>query len=76
MKERIWSKDWFAALAFAVLFLVLAHFAFSDSFQGLERYAYDMGVRARDRAPSDRVAIIAIDEESIRNLGRFPGALV
>jgi eukaryotic-like serine/threonine-protein kinase len=72
VKERIWSKDWFAALAFAVSFLVLAHVVFSDTFQGLERYAYDLGVRSRDRAPSDRVAIIAIDDESIRNLGRFP----
>ncbi len=72
MKERFWSKDWFAALAFTVLFLVLAHVVLSDSFQGLERYAYDLGVRSRDRAPSDKVAIIAIDDESIRNLGRFP----
>ena len=72
MKERFWSKDWFAALAFTVFFLVLAHIVLSDSFQGLERYAYDLGVRSRDRAPSDKVAIIAIDDESIRNLGRFP----
>jgi len=72
VKERFWSKDWFAALAFTVFFLVLAHVVLSDSFQGLERYAYDLGVRSRDRAPSDKVAIIAIDDESIRNLGRFP----
>jgi CHASE2 domain-containing sensor protein/predicted Ser/Thr protein kinase len=72
LKERIWSKDWFAALAFVLLFMVLAFGVFSDGFQGLERYAYDLGVRARDRTPSDKVAIIAIDEESIRNLGRFP----
>ncbi len=72
VKERIWSKDWFAALAFVLLFLTLAHIVFSDGFQGLERYAYDLGVRSRDRAPSDKVVIIAIDDESIRNLGRFP----
>jgi hypothetical protein len=71
VKERFWSKDWFAALAFATTFLFTYVF-FGDGFQGLERYAYDLGVRARDRAPSDKVAIIAIDEESIRNLGRFP----
>ncbi|MGQ0587385.1 MAG: CHASE2 domain-containing serine/threonine-protein kinase [Gammaproteobacteria bacterium] len=72
MKERIWSKDWFAALTFVLLFFVFAYGVFSDGFQGLERYAYDLGVRSRDRAPSDKVAIIAIDDESIRNLGRFP----
>ncbi len=71
MKERFWSKDWFAALAFAAVFF-FTYVSFSDAFQGLERYAYDLGVRSRDRAPSDRVAIIAIDDESIRNLGRFP----
>jgi eukaryotic-like serine/threonine-protein kinase len=72
VKERFWAKDWFAALAFALVFFVLAYGVFSDGFQGLERYAYDLGVRSRDRTPSDKVAIIAIDEESIRNLGRFP----
>jgi serine/threonine-protein kinase len=72
VKERIWSKDWFAALAFAAMFFALAYGVFSDGFQGLERYAYDFGVRTRDRTPSDKVAVIAIDDESIRNLGRFP----
>src|SRR5688572_7340113 len=62
VKERIWSKDWFAALVFALLFFVFAFGFFSDGFQGLERYAYDFGVRSRDRAPSDKVAIIAIDD--------------
>ena len=72
MKEGFWSKDWFAAVAFAVVFLVLVHGVFGDSFQSLERYAYDLGVRARDRSASDKVAVIAIDDESIRNLGRWP----
>ena len=72
MKERIWSKDWFAALAFVLVFLVLVYGIFSDSFQGLERYAYDLGVRTRTRVPSDKIAVIAIDDESIRNLGRWP----
>jgi eukaryotic-like serine/threonine-protein kinase len=72
VKERFWSKDWFAALAFVLGFLVLGFGVFGDSFQGLERYAYDLGVRARERQPSDKVAVIAIDEESIRNLGRWP----
>ncbi|MCI0749776.1 MAG: CHASE2 domain-containing protein, partial [Nevskiales bacterium] len=53
-------------------FLILAYGVFSDSFQGLERYAYDLGVRARERMPSDKVAVIAIDDESIRNIGRWP----
>jgi serine/threonine-protein kinase len=40
--------------------------------QRLESEAYDMGLRATLRIPSDKVAVIAIDERSIANLGRFP----
>src|SRR3546814_4844393 len=72
VKERLWQRDGFAALAFALVFALLAYGVFADSFQSLERYTYDLGVRSRDRAPSDRIAIIAIDDDSIRTLGRWP----
>ncbi len=71
MQEKVWSRDWFAAVAFAALFGIVA-LVYNDSFQSLERYAYDLGVRARQQTPSDKVAVIAIDDESIRNLGRWP----
>lgn len=72
MKEKIWSKDWFAAVAFALVFLIIAYGVMGNSFQSLERYAYDLGVRAHASTPSDKVAVVAIDDESIRNLGRWP----
>ncbi|MGH8446075.1 MAG: CHASE2 domain-containing protein, partial [Solimonas sp.] len=72
MKEKLWTRDWFAALAFAIVFAVLAYGVFADSFQSLERYTYDLGVRSRERTPSDRIAVVAIDDASIRNLGRWP----
>lgn len=72
MKEKLWQRDGFAALAFALVFAVLAYGVFADSFQSLERYTYDLGVRSRERVPSDRIAIVAIDYDSIRNLGRWP----
>lgn len=65
-------SDWFAALAFALVFAVLAYGVLGNSFQGLERYAYDLGAHGRNRAPSDRIAVIAIDDQSIQNLGRWP----
>jgi serine/threonine-protein kinase len=34
--------------------------------------AYDVGVRASDRSPSERIAVIAIDDVSIANIGRWP----
>src|SRR3546814_19026794 len=72
VKERLWQRAAFAGLAFALGFALLAYGVFADSFQSLERYTYDLGVRSRDRAPSDRIAIIAIDDDSLRNLGRWP----
>ncbi|HEX4872578.1 MAG TPA: serine/threonine-protein kinase [Nevskiaceae bacterium] len=72
MKQPIWTRDWFAALAFAVVFVVAAYGLLAESFQGLERYAYDLGVQSRSRPPSERIAVIAIDDASIQNLGRWP----
>jgi serine/threonine-protein kinase len=72
VQEKLWTRDWFAALAFATVFAIFAYGAFADSFQSLERYTYDLGVRSRERTPSDRIAVVAIDDESIRKLGRWP----
>ncbi|MGH8506001.1 MAG: CHASE2 domain-containing serine/threonine-protein kinase [Stenotrophobium sp.] len=71
-KQKIWAKDGFAATIFAIVFFILAYGILADSFQGLERSAYDIGVRAHERTPSDRIAVIAIDDQSIQNLGRWP----
>ncbi len=69
LKTSFWKKDWFAGLLVSVLFVVISGVGLLD---GLERKAYDLGVQATNRVPSDRVAIIAIDDQSIANLGRWP----
>jgi len=71
MKTRFWSSDWFAGLAITI---VIVLFSGSASFQSLERSAYDWGVRSTQKTPSDKIAIIAIDDESIANIGRWPWA--
>jgi serine/threonine-protein kinase len=43
-----------------------------DQLQRLERWAYDMGVAAASRTPSDKIAVIAIDKASLDNIGRWP----
>jgi serine/threonine-protein kinase len=43
-----------------------------DLIQSLERKAYDLGVKSASRTPSDRIAVIAIDDQSIANIGRWP----
>ncbi len=68
-KWLFWQKDWFASLLVALVFLLGAN---SDLMQSLERKAYDLGVLASSRIPSDKIAVIAIDEQSIANLGRWP----
>ncbi len=62
-------SDWLVGAGITVVMLVLA---LSGLLQGLERKAYDLGVQAATRHPSDKIAVIAIDDQSIANLGRWP----
>jgi serine/threonine-protein kinase len=70
MRRAFWKTDWFLGL------LVVAGVAVFNLSSGLipslERKAYDMGVQATSRAPSDKIAVIAIDKASIDNIGRWP----
>ncbi len=69
-KFDFWKTDWF--LGVMVVIVVALFNRFSDLVPSLERKAYDLGVNATTRAPSDKVAVIAIDEASIRSIGRWP----
>lgn len=69
MGKSFWKTDWFAGLLVSLLFLFFAN---STLVQGLERTAYDWGVRASSRTPSDAIVLIAIDDQSIASLGRWP----
>lgn len=68
-KADFWKADWFVGLMVALVFLFGSS---SDLLQSLERKAYDLGVLAASRTPSDKIAVIAIDDQSIANLGRWP----
>ena len=70
MKDlSFWKSDWFLGLMVALVLLVASG---GDLIQSLERKAYDLGVKATSRTPSDRIAVIVIDDESIANIGRWP----
>ncbi|MGH8695935.1 MAG: CHASE2 domain-containing protein, partial [Burkholderiales bacterium] len=75
-KAGFWTKDWFLGLAVAIVLFLFAVVPETGLIKGLvqslEYKAYDMGVRATDRAPSDRINVIAIDDASIQNIGRWP----
>ena len=69
MKNGFWTKDWFAGLLVTVVVLAAFRVGYLDS---LELAVYDWGVRGSERTVSDRVAVVAIDDKSIQNLGRWP----
>jgi len=69
MKNGVFKSDWFTGLIIVIAFLI---FTGSDFIASIERSAYDFGVRSSSRIPSDKIAIIAIDDQSIDNIGRWP----
>ncbi len=67
---RFWRADWFVGVA--VVAAVLLMHSTSDTIRTLERRFYDFGVTSSSRQPSDRIAVIAVDDQSIANIGRWP----
>jgi eukaryotic-like serine/threonine-protein kinase len=70
MKTAFWKADWFLGLVIAIALLGFARM--SGFIPGLERWAYDLGVKMTSKTPSDKIAVIAIDDQSIANIGRWP----
>ncbi len=66
---NFWKSDWFVGLLVSAVVLALGS---SSLLQSLERKAYDLAMGTTDRRPSDRIAIIAIDKQSLDNIGRWP----
>jgi CHASE2 domain-containing sensor protein/predicted Ser/Thr protein kinase len=69
-RGQFWRKDWFVAVLVVVAVIVLDRA--TDTVETLERRFYDFASTSSGRQPSDRIAIIAIDDESIGNIGRWP----
>ncbi len=69
MKSGVFKSDWFTSLIITLVFLIFSGSGFIAS---LERDAYDFGVKSSVRTPSEKIAIIAIDNQSIENIGRWP----
>ena len=65
-----WRSDWFVGVLI-VLTALLWHLS-SDFIGTLERRFYDFASTSTSRQPSDRIAVIAIDDQSIANIGRWP----
>jgi eukaryotic-like serine/threonine-protein kinase len=70
MKTSFWKRDWIIGLITVILVLSLHNC--TRIIDNLERAAYDTGVRGSSRTPEDNIAIMAIDEASLQNIGRWP----
>lgn len=69
-RGSFWRADWFVGVAVVVAVMVL--YKGTDLIDTLERRLYDYASTQTSRQPSDRIAIIAIDDQSIANIGRWP----
>src|SRR5687767_7837018 len=70
MKTAFWKADWFFGLVIAIV--VFGFSRMSGFIPGIERDAYDLGVQMTSKPASDKIAVIAIDDTSLANIGRWP----
>ena len=68
-KGAFWKTGWFPALVITMVVGVFSRV--SDLISSLEREACDLGVKATSKNPSDKLAVIAIDDQDIANTGRW-----
>lgn len=69
-RGQFWRADWFVGVL--VVLAVLLLFVSTDAIPTMERRFYDFASTSTGRQPSDRIAVIAIDDQSIANIGRWP----
>ncbi|MGH8401222.1 MAG: CHASE2 domain-containing protein, partial [Gammaproteobacteria bacterium] len=72
MKRSVWSTHWFTGLTYGLVFLLVAYVVLPGAFNRLETAAYDLGVSMASGMPSNQIAVVAIDDASINQLGRWP----
>jgi CHASE2 domain-containing sensor protein len=71
--EEIYKKGWFLASALSLLF-VIAVLAQATLLQDFEEVMYDSGITLTHRQPGNaaKIAIVAIDDQSIDEIGTWP----
>ena len=69
-RSQFWRADWFVGVL-----VVLAIFLFNRAtnfVDTLENRFYDYGITQSAKKPSDQIAIVAIDDQSVSSIGRWP----
>jgi eukaryotic-like serine/threonine-protein kinase len=72
LKKRgnFWRADWFVGVL--VVLAVLLLYRGTNFIDALDNRLYDYGLTQANKKPSDQIAIIAIDDQSVQNIGRWP----
>lgn len=70
MNLKWWRSD--AAFAALVLILFFILWLATPMIRSLESQAYDVAMSQIERRPSPKISVIAIDQQSLDNLGRWP----
>jgi len=68
-KTSFLKKDWFLGL---IIVFVFAGLYPTGMTQGIERWAYDLGLNASSAEANTKIAVLAIDEKSLETVGRWP----
>jgi serine/threonine-protein kinase len=69
VKEKIWGSDWFIGLMMGISLLFIAQL---NLLAPLEQIIYDWSIQYIDHVPGDQVAVVAIDDSSLAQLGDWP----
>lgn len=68
-RNRFWRRNWLGGLLLALAGWALAMLGV---FQGMDRWVFDSLMAMRTAPLSERVAVVAIDEKSLAQLGAWP----
>lgn len=69
-RSQFWRADWFVGVL--IVFLVFLFNKSTNFIDGLENRFYDLGITQASKKPSDQIALVAIDDNSVSNIGRWP----
>jgi CHASE2 domain-containing sensor protein/predicted Ser/Thr protein kinase len=67
-----WRFNWLAALLFSVIFSLLALLPFADTLENAESRLLTRAMGWSAQPPSPDIAIVAIDQKSLDNVGSWP----
>ena len=69
-RGNFWRTDWFVGVLVVLAIFML--YKLTNVVDTLENRFYDFGITQSNKKPSDQIAIVAIDDLSIANIGRWP----